>query len=82
MYVNENLSMHPSNVQRIFKVVIQRQFKNLSVIELEFVGVKYLRLFPNDINSTCEIMNSAMVLKDILIGCIFDAFRSNYCYCN
>ncbi|MDY2961821.1 MAG: hypothetical protein SOR85_05755 [Oscillospiraceae bacterium] len=67
-YVNDDLSMHPVNDQRILKIIIQRQVHNHSVIEMEFVGLKYLKLFPNDENYTCEILDATMILKE---DCIF-----------
>lgn len=67
-YVNENLSMHPINDHRTLKIVIQRQFKDPCVIELEFMGLIYLKLFPNDENYTSEILDATMILKD---DCIF-----------
>ena len=63
-YVKENLSMYPINNRRALRVVIQRQSEKLSMIELEFLGLKYLRLVPNDENYTCEILDSTMVLKN------------------
>ena len=63
-YVNETLSMFPINDQRILSMIIQRQFKNPSVIEMQFVGLKYLRLFPNDENYTCEILDATMIIKE------------------
>lgn len=69
-YVGESLSMHPVNDQRILRMIIQRQFKNPSVIELEFIGLKYLKLFPNDEEYTCEIFGATMILKeDYIIWC-------------
>lgn len=62
-YVNEKLSMSPVNKQRILSMIIQRQFENPSVIEMQFVGLKYLKLFPNDENYTCEILDATMILK-------------------
>lgn len=67
-YVHENLSMHPINNQRVLKIIIQRQFKDPSAIELEFIGLKYLKMFPNDENYTCEILDATMILKE---DCIF-----------
>jgi hypothetical protein len=67
-YVNENLSMYPINDQRTLNIVIQRQFKDPSVIELEFSGLIYLKMFPNDENYTSEIFDATMILKD---DCIF-----------
>ena len=63
-YVNDSLSMHPLNDRRILRVIIQRQFGENSMIELEFQGLKYLRLFPVDPYYTCEILDSTMLLKD------------------
>ena len=67
-YVHADLSMHPINDRRVLKIIIQRQFKNPSVIELEFIGLKYIKMFPNDENYTCEILDATMILKE---DCIF-----------
>lgn len=45
-YVEDSLWMHPLNDRRILRVIIQRQFAEDSMIELEFQGLKYLKLFP------------------------------------
>ena len=63
-YVGDSLSMYPLNDRRILRVIIQRQFDENSMIELEFQGLKYLKLFPVDPYYTCEILDSAMLLKD------------------
>ena len=63
-YVNEKLNMLPVNNQRILHMIIQRQFENPSVIEMQFEGLKYLKLFPNDENYTCEILDATMILKE------------------
>ena len=49
-------------------MIIQRQFENLSVIEMQFIGLKYLNLFPNDENYTCEILDATMIFKE---DCIY-----------
>lgn len=67
-YVNDHLSMHPINDRRLLKVIIQRQFKDISMIEMEFEGLKYLKLFPADDKYTCEISDSTMFIKN---GCIY-----------
>lgn len=70
-YVNEQLFMHADNDCRRLSVIIQRQFKDDSMdsmIEMEFEGLKYLKLFPVDDNYTCEILDSTMILKD---DCIY-----------
>lgn len=66
-YVTEELSMHPINDQRVLRVIIQRQFHPMSVIELQFSGLKYLRLNPVDPRYTCEILDATMFLQDKLI---------------
>ena len=67
-YVNKDLSMHPINDKRFLKMIIQRQFRNSSTIELEFIGLKYLRLYPNEENYTCEIFGITMFFKN---DCIY-----------
>ena len=54
-YVDDSLSMYPLNDRRI---------DENSMIEMEFQGLKYLKLFPVDPYYTCEILDSAMLLKD------------------
>lgn len=63
-YVNKELSMLPINRQRILNMIIQRQFENPSVVEMQFVGLKYLKLFPSDENHTCEILDATMILEE------------------
>lgn len=63
-YVSDNFSMYPLNHSRILRVVIQRQYEKDSMIEMEFQGLKGLKLFPVDENYTCEIMDSVMHIKD------------------
>lgn len=67
-YVNEKLSMIPVNDKRILSAIIQRQFENPSVVEMQFAGLKYLKLFPSDENCTCEILDATMILKE---DCIY-----------
>ena len=63
-YVDEELSMYPLNSCRLLRVVIQRQSEKDSMIEMEFHGLKELKLFPVDERYTCEILDSTMILKD------------------
>lgn len=63
-YVNDDLSMYPVNDRRILRVIIQRQSEKYPMIEMEFQGLKYLKLFPYDESYTCEIMDSTMIMKD------------------
>ena len=67
-YVSDTLSMLPINTQRILRVVIQRQYEENSMIELEFQGLKKLQLLPNDENYTCEILDASLLMKD---GCFY-----------
>ncbi len=59
-YVSEDLSMMPINDKRILKVVFQRQWKDLSAIEIEFSGLIHFNLKPVDKNYTCEIFEAYM----------------------
>ena len=43
-YVNENLDMYPVNDRRILRVIIQRQYEEDSMIEMEFQGIKILKV--------------------------------------
>lgn len=63
-YVDDDLAMHPVNDKRILNVIIQHQFEDLSMIEMQFVGLKCLKLFPINEEYTCEILDSTMLLKD------------------
>ena len=63
-YVNENLDMYPVNDRRILRVIIQRQYEEDSMIEMEFQGLKYLKLFPVDERYTCEILDATMIMKE------------------
>ena len=63
-YVNENLDMYPVNDRRILRVIIQRQYEEDSMIEMEFQGLKYLKLFPEDERYSCEILDSNIILKE------------------
>lgn len=62
-YVGKNRGMFPLNNQRILRVIIQRQSKEESMIELEFSGLKYLKLFPIDPFYTCEISDTTMIMN-------------------
>ena len=66
-YVGEDLAMYPINDKRVLKVIIQRQYRDIPVVELEFEGLKYLRLFADDEGYTCEILDSTIILKDGLV---------------
>lgn len=63
-YVNDDLSMHPINEDRTLRVIVQRQFKENPMVELEFGDLKYLNLYPISNKYTCEILGSTMVLKN------------------
>lgn len=63
-YVNQELGMYPVNASRTLNIILQRQFEDIPMIEMEFGGLKYLKLFPITDGYTCEITDSAMLLKD------------------
>lgn len=63
-YVDEDLSMYPLNDKRILDVIIQRQFKDLPMIEMQFIGLKCLKLYPTTEEYTCEILDSTMFFKE------------------
>ncbi len=67
-YVDDELLMHAINDRRILRVIIQRQSEDFSTIEMEFEGLKFLKLFPLDENYTCEISDSTMILES---DCIY-----------
>jgi len=60
--------MHVINNLRILKVVFHGRFKNSDVIEMEFIGLKYIKMYPTDEKYTCEIFDATMILKE---DCIF-----------
>ena len=63
-FVEDNLAMYPVNDRRILRVIIQRQFEENPMLELEFDGLKFLNLVPVREDYTCEIHGSAMFLRD------------------
>lgn len=62
-YVDEDLAMYPVNDCRILRMIVQRQYKNNSMIELQFEGVKCFKLFPQ-YDNTCEIYEATMIMND------------------
>jgi hypothetical protein len=63
-YVDEYLSMNPINSDRTAKIIFQRQYCNPSVIEMEFIGLSQLSIYPQDDNYTCEIVDATMIKHD------------------
>lgn len=63
-YVEKNLSMMPINRERKLNVVIQRQYNDPSVVELEFTGLVKMNLIPNPENKTCEMLGVTMEFRD------------------
>ncbi len=63
-YVDAELAMYPVNDHRMLNVIIQRQDKHFSMIEMEFSGLRCLKLTPIDDTFTCEIHNSTMLLSN------------------
>jgi len=67
-YVSKNSSMHPINNKNILKIIFQRQYNNPISIEMEFIGLLQLKVFPVDDNYTCEILDATMIFND---DCIY-----------
>ncbi len=68
-YVQEDGGMHPMNDKRSLKVFFQLQRDDFCAIEIEFEGLKYLKLYPEMIG-TCEILDASMIKKeDDIIWC-------------
>ncbi|MBO6092088.1 MAG: hypothetical protein J6P40_00455 [Oscillospiraceae bacterium] len=63
-YVKENLSMYPVNDRRVLRVLIQRQYNECPMVEMEFAGLKHLKLFPADDQYTCEILDSTLIMEN------------------
>lgn len=62
-YVTEKLSMYPINAKRSLSVIVQRQFEDIPVLELEFAGLDYMNLRPVDPGHTCEILDATLLIK-------------------
>ena len=73
-YMNKDCSMYPINDCRNLKMIIYRQFEDFPAIELEFMGIRYLKLYPATDNYTCEILGAALFFKDGLIYWCDDDF--------
>lgn len=58
-YVETNLSMSPVNAKRTLTVLIQRQFEDISALELEFSELEYISMYPVKQDYTCEILNAS-----------------------
>lgn len=65
-FVDDNLAMYPINDQRSLRIILQRQFEDLSVIEIMFSGLKLLRLPVTEVN-TCEILDATLLIQDGLV---------------
>ena len=63
-YVNNNLDMYPINDQRKVSFLIQRQYDSLSMIELEFIGVKYFYLKPTTPGFSSEIFDATLIVNN------------------
>ena len=59
-YVNEELSIQPSNNKREVKVLFERQLSNPTSIEMVFEKVRKLNLAPIDERYDCVILDSFM----------------------
>ena len=63
-FVNDCLMMHPVNSRRILRVLILRQCRENSAVELEFEGLCYCRLSPVDETYDCIIGEASLAFRD------------------
>lgn len=63
-YVNEELSMQAVNTKRSLSVIIQRQDRENTTIEMVFEKLKFLKMFPPDEKYSCEILGATMFFRD------------------
>lgn len=61
-YVGHDLFMSPFTDNCVLNLIIQRQFGDHPVIELEFKGIKRLNMFI-DSKQTCEIFDAALAIR-------------------
>ena len=54
-YINNQRAMHPINDVRTLSVIVQRQYADISMLEMEFQDLKFLKLTPHDSNYTFEL---------------------------
>ena len=66
-YVNDRYEMYPVNDKQILNVVFQCQSEGNGMFEMEFQGLKYLKLLPLDETYTCEILDATMFMQNKLI---------------
>jgi len=66
-YVNDKYEMYPVNDRRILNVVFQCQREGNGMFEMEFQGLRYLKLLPLDEMYTCEILDATMFIQKGLI---------------
>lgn len=67
-YVDDAFAMYPINDQRVLRVLFQRQFEDLSVMEIVFSGLNLLRLSPVNEEYTCEILDATLLVQN---GCVY-----------
>jgi len=67
-FVDERLSMYPLDREQRLNIIVQRQYKNPSVIEMEFIGLIHLNMFPGDENYDGIIFGATMIKGD---NCIY-----------
>ena len=63
-YVDTDLGMYPINDKRKLSIIVQRQFQENSMIEIEFEGLIRANIVPVNPSHTCEILDSKMFLTN------------------
>ena len=66
-YVDKDLNMYPVDDKACLRMLIQRQDEAMPALELEFSGLRELRLYPTEPSYTSEILDAALFLRDGLI---------------
>ncbi len=64
---NESVNVARKNTKRTLTVLIQRQFEDISALELEFSELEYISMYPVKQDYTCEILDAPFFIKDGLI---------------
>lgn len=77
-YVDKELSMYPINSIRTLRVTFQQQSSLNSTIEVDFIKLNYLKLFPISEAYTCEILDASIMFKDnCIIWCDYGGLNES-----
>lgn len=78
-WVHHDLSMCPINTRRTLYVIFQTQWKDSSVIEMQFEGVEWLNLRPMSENFSSNLSGAYMCFENkSFVWFSSDDFKSDY----